>query len=188
MHMQGQSPPSFHWVSAEARPDRVAQGLSGREAEVQGPESSRLGLWLVVGNWKRFWPTGPLGGSPGPEPRAGECSPPIGVLAPKGHFSLARVPPQGLGCCESREWTQASLSPFEQWHGDQTHVLEIIPEHEACLPSSQDHGKEPICLPSPSLFPRSGDTRNAFKAGKLTSQVNQVSFEVIYRSYRLYRA
>ena len=38
----------------EARPDGVAQGLSGREAEAQGPESSRRGLWRAEGDWKRF--------------------------------------------------------------------------------------------------------------------------------------
>ena len=58
----------------------------------------------------------------------------------------------------------------------------------ACLPA-----KTTVRCPSSQLhllylFPRSGDTRNAFKARKLTSQVNQISFEIMDRLYRLYRA
>ena len=37
------------------------------------------------------------------DPEQVDVHPLIGVLAPKGHFSSARVPPLGLGCCESRE-------------------------------------------------------------------------------------
>ena len=58
----------------------------------------------------------------------------------------------------------------------------------ACLPARTTVSRPSTQLHLLYLFPRSGDTRNAFNAGKLTSQVNQVSFEIIDRSYILYRA
>ena len=71
-----------------------------------GPSSRVLPTWALAcgGELKVVLTNGSMWeAGQARDPEQVDAHPLIGVRTLKGHFSSARVPPRGLGCCESRE-------------------------------------------------------------------------------------